>query len=365
MKEQIIKLLDRNVGGPIVRLMRFSYFIPRTYKPLDLDTFSSFLIIRPGGMGDAALLLPLIRYLRSRGKKVAVICNRRNKGIFDLFKKHKFLDEVFLLEKVRDVVNCSKVRFDCILDSEQSFYTSALIAQFIAPKKIIGFDTNERRNLYDFFVHYRQEEYEAQSFLNLLRPFGLDLELDSVDLKLPKLELQQDLHFEGRLLTVFGGAHMPTRSISVEPLQKALAKLSSHFDLITAIGTSHDAAHADAYLRDIPNARNMCGKTSLEGTLALLQMAQAFIGSDSGPLHLALLAGVPRIVGIFGPGIEAKWAHPQLMHVVTSSQLPCRPCNYGRFSQTPACPYDAACMATIRAEQIVSAILTEKPGVEP
>jgi ADP-heptose:LPS heptosyltransferase len=46
-------------------------------------------------------------------------------------------------------------------------------------------------------------------------------------------------------------------------------------------------------------ADNLCGRLSPRQTVALMQGADAFVGCDSGPIHLAACAGLPS-VGIYG-----------------------------------------------------------------
>ncbi len=354
LNERLIKAIDSTIAKALVSMLDALRFKPREYTPADLADYTRFLIIRPGGMGDAALLLPLIRALRARSKNVSIVCNARNFSICQIFFAHGLVDEVFLLESLADVRRCRELTFDCVLDTEQSFYSSALIGAFIRPRLMIGFDSNARRCLYDYFVRYRQEEYEAQSFLNLLRPFGVSLEFESGALRLTEAESATPRE---SLLLVFGGAHTPARMLPVALLQRTLQRVQHAFSSIVAIGGVSEEAHADAFLAGLTNTKNLCGKTSVAETLAIMRRARAFLGADSGPLHLASLAGTPRICGVFGPGIDHKWGTPGIVRVVTAEGPPCRPCNYGRFSQTPLCPYGAACLTGISPDTLIAALL--------
>ena len=96
----------------------------------------------------------------------------RNKEICLIFQKSGLVDSVYSIENLGDIKTLLFSRkYDMIFDTEQFFFSTTLLSLFIKKRMTVGFDTNERRLFYDFFVHYKQEEYEAQSFINLLQVF--------------------------------------------------------------------------------------------------------------------------------------------------------------------------------------------------
>jgi heptosyltransferase I len=86
---------------------------------------------------------------------------------------------------------------------------------------------------------------------------------------------------------------------------------------------------------------------SLGVLLRLLGRASLFVGSDSGPMHLASLAGRP-IVAIFGPTDPIENApFPGLPVRLVRTDVGCNPCREG-------CPA-RSCMAAVDAAQVVAA----------
>ena len=86
---------------------------------------------------------------------------------------------------------------------------------------------------------------------------------------------------------------------------------------------------------------------SLEVLLALLGRADVFIGSDSGPMHLASLAGRP-IVAIFGPTDPVENApFPGLPVRLVRVDVGCNPCREG-------CPA-RSCMAAVEPARVLAA----------
>jgi ADP-heptose:LPS heptosyltransferase len=224
--------------------------------------------------------------------------------MFELFRSQGYVRQAFLMEHLAGVRAARRQRYDCVLDTEQWFYGSCVLACLMHRKALVGFDTNERRNLYDHFVHYSQEDYEAQSFLNLLTPLGQRAELSLSDLRMEPTAGPAMIP-PGRLIALALGASVPVRLIPEATGRELVRRISDAFDQVVLIGSNSDRQWS-ARLKDAAaNVVDACGTTTLAQTVGLLQKCDCFAGTDSGPLHLAVLAGVPRIVGTFGA--ERLW----------------------------------------------------------
>lgn len=86
---------------------------------------------------------------------------------------------------------------------------------------------------------------------------------------------------------------------------------------------------------------------------AALDRAAAYIGGDSGPLHVASTSDVP-VVAVFGPTLAERsmpWRPPTLRaEAVVPGPLPCRPCD-----QRVCAPGDFRCLTSISAEAVLAA----------
>lgn len=70
---------------------------------------------------------------------------------------------------------------------------------------------------------------------------------------------------------------------------------------------------------------NLCGKTSISESLALLGKCDLLIANDTGPVHMAAAAGTKCLV-LFGP-TRPDWTGPYgTGHQVMMLDLPCQPC---------------------------------------
>jgi len=97
---------------------------------------------------------------------------------------------------------------------------------------------------------------------------------------------------------------------------------------------------------------DLSGALSLRELAAITQLARAFIGVDSAPMHIAAAMRTP-VVALFGPSGEVEWGPWQVVHrVVASSAYPCRPCGNdgcggGKVSD---------CLTTLPVERVRAAL---------
>ena len=95
---------------------------------------------------------------------------------------------------------------------------------------------------------------------------------------------------------------------------------------------------------------DLCGRTSVAEAATLLRGARAFVGNDSGLMHLAGALGVPT-VGLFG-STNPAWTAPlgPRTRVLAAEGFSCRPC-YRR-----TCNQETFCLATIDAGAVLAAV---------
>jgi heptosyltransferase-2 len=103
---------------------------------------------------------------------------------------------------------------------------------------------------------------------------------------------------------------------------------------------------------------DLTGQTTMGQLGAVLEGCDAFVGNDSGVMHIAAAVGTP-VVALFGPSNYRAWGpwDPGGRSVVVSADLPCLPCFYrGHELGTPeGCP-NRSCLQLITVEQVVDAV---------
>ncbi len=349
VKIKLLKYLDRFLGRLLVLL------IPTPVKK-DLDSPKTVLLIRPGGIGDAVLLIPTILSLRVAfpAIQIDILAEKRNSQIFRLSPE---VSSVYCYDKLADFWRVLTSRYDLVIDTEQWHRLSAIIASLIRSRRKIGFGTNERAKLFTDVIDYSHNDYEGKSFLNLLHPLQLQL---SSNISSPFLHIPTSIRSSaeilgadfGRYVVLFPGASIQERRWGADRFT-ALAALLNNLGLtVVVIGGGEDRTTGEAIVVKVATAVNLAGKTTLLESAAVLRDAQLLVSGDSGILHIGVGLGTPT-VSLFGPGIAAKWAPPGKHHRIINLDLPCSPCT--QFGTTPPCPIEAKCLQDISATEVFSA----------
>jgi len=94
---------------------------------------------------------------------------------------------------------------------------------------------------------------------------------------------------------------------------------------IVFIGVSQEYQQIEQIRKLLKNKNNFnfAGLVNVRQVIALMEKGELFIGSDSGPMHLAAVANIRGIV-LFGPGDPVKWTHP--LHTIIYKGPSCGPC---------------------------------------
>lgn len=353
MNVRVLKLADKVLG----RCLTF------VLSPPSLDnknqSYKRILIIRPGGIGDAVLLIPVIQALKEKlpEAKIDILAEQRNAAIFSLCPQ---ADRVFKYD-MGDLFKVLKSSYDVVIDTEQWHRLSAVVARLIGSPVKIGYGTNERRKLLTHAVEYSHERYEYNSFCDLLKPLRLAVadRMPQAFLTLPAEEAQKTEHWLSPLssrpyVVLFPGASIPERRWGEEKFHQLAARLNQSGHPVVVIGGREDASAGETIMSGIDGI-NLAGKTSLNGSAAVIEKASLLVSGDSGMLHVGVGLG-KATVSLFGSGVAAKWAPQGDRHVVLNKQLPCSPCT--RFGYTPPCPIRVKCLADISVEEVLRAALS-------
>jgi len=114
----------------------------------------------------------------------------------------------------------------------------------------------------------------------------------------------------------------------------------------------HSTEHLD-WRHDLPGEAgviDMVGGTTLVDLAGLLRGAAAFLGNDSGVMHLSAALGVPTL-GLFGSSSQA-WTEPRGVRAqaLVATGFDCQPC----FRKT--CNQPTFCLDTLGGEAVMTAL---------
>jgi lipopolysaccharide heptosyltransferase I len=333
-------------------------------KAQQIAARSSILIILMGSIGDVARGISLVSHLKAHLPKsritwlVEPICA-------ELVRLHPQIDKVVVFNRswrltaIRDLYNELRQNyFDITLDLQRHL-KSGIFSLLSWGKRRIGFHRKNAKELNWVFnnehIGYYPEElpklehyFKFTAYLGLPDPLDVDFGLSEFDAyqHLPPTisELQQPV------VAVLLGSRWESKDWFVDAYRKLVQHILTIPDLrVVLIGDQSQRSNAHQICDNIPPAAiiNLVGKTSLVELTAVLQSAQAAVGPDSGPGHLAAAVGTPYVT-LFGPTSPQRTAPYGSRHLVVQTQLECIPCYKKR------CPeHTKQCMRDIRVEDVI------------
>jgi lipopolysaccharide heptosyltransferase II len=353
-KIALLKSVDKVVGRLLVSLLGKNDNEQKPHVPM----FGKILVIRPGGIGDAVLLLPAIQRLKSAfpDSVIDVLCEKRNAGVFELSEE---TGRLFLYDRDLELFRCLRNNYDVVIDTEQWHRLSAVVAFFTKAPVRIGFDTNERRKLFTHAVSYSHDSYEVYSFFHLIESIADIAPVFNPDepfVRIREAIPSRLLPDTGReIIAVFPGASVAERRWGGEKYGLLAKALQDKGYQIVILGSTADSEEAARIKEIAPDCVDLTGMTSLREAAVILKHCRLLITADSGVMHIAYAVGTPT-VSIFGSGIEEKWAPVGRNHIVLNKKLACSPCT--RFGYTPQCMNNIECLESVSAEEVIKAAET-------
>jgi len=325
LKIKIFKGLDYIFGSTLAAILPSA-----PQRAVNFKTVKEVLIIRPGGMGDAVVLLPVINQFKKEYPDIQmdILCEQRNCQVFS--SQAQWKKNVYCYDRIHEISKVFNKRYDVVIDTEQWHYLSAILGFFLKREALIGFATRPaRRKLLDLGCDYDTKAYEMGNFLRLFGPWQLQ---------------QEKIHLEGSWIV-----DETSRAWAKQKISGRYAVLSSLASIVERRLNEQQIALITKELQSQDLQVFLLERQfNLAQVAAIIQNAQVFIGVDSGLLHVAAAVGVP-VTGIFGPGQILKWAPPGTRHHMIHHQLPCSPCT--RFGYTiPTCHGKITCMRDLNLD---------------
>ena len=339
------------------------------------------LIVKLGAIGDVAMALPMITALQATtpGCRVVWLCGESARpllgcvgGIDELIVAD---DRALLTGSRRDKVAATLAvwrrlagrRFDLVLTAHSDRRYGRLtqpvragvrrtLSPTVGERGIVPgrYHGDEYVRLVTLADDHRARSFAAPPIAAALSPALQALLFAGNRAGLPLVALAP------------GGARNLARD---NPLRRwPLASYAALAGLLAARGfaVALAGADSDAWTRGaftaVPNI-DLIGRTTLAELIALFRACAAVIAHDSGPLHLARLAGTPR-VALFGPTDPAVFSGDTRRTAVLwrGRELPCAPCYDGR--DFAACA-DNVCMQRITPQAVLDALLALVPSPGP
>ncbi|NLF08676.1 MAG: glycosyltransferase family 9 protein [Pirellulaceae bacterium] len=281
------------------------------------------LIVRLSAIGDVIQTMPVACALRERFPDATLVWAVEQRA-GALLQGHEALDELILLPRgwLKSLGEVRRLRrrlrefnFDATVDV-QSLTKSAVLAWLSGARRRIGFGNPGGRELSKWLNNERvdpKSTHVIDRYLELLGPLGI--QRPTVSFQVP--ESQADRLTAERIIgehsldegyaIVNPGAGWPSKLWPTERFAAVARHLGASLRLPTLVvwaGAAERGA-AERIVAEGGRLAVLSPPTSLPELAALARRAKLFIGSDTGPLHLAAAVDTP-CVGLYGPWPAAR-----------------------------------------------------------
>ncbi len=323
-------------------------------------TIKKAVIFVSAGLGDALLLVPLVKTLRLQGYEITGLftssfhCN-------ELFEKSGIFDRILVAN--------GKAKLALLAITEYKYYQLAIVNYFassrthllVAQKMATMVHTNRipekaGKKLVSGLVYFEPRKGIHDAEQNMLLagkgPVKLTEDLIHLDyngtlsLTLPETFIALQISTGSNLV---GYKNWPI-SYWIDFLNKCAVQYPAlRFVLL---GDSGEKALAGELLRaNAGNVYSLSGQTTVGQALGVIAQSKMFLGLDGGLMHAAAALGRPSF-SLWGPSNPLLYGYQNMnpeKHRVLSLGLSCSPCsawigsNTSRFSKPEQCP-DLKCL---------------------
>jgi ADP-heptose:LPS heptosyltransferase len=322
------------------------------------------LVIKLCCLGDIVQTTPALRAFHEAGLEVHLLCSKWVKdiaGMVPFIDKTHVIDAGNPLSAAAALFRMRREKFDIAVNFHRDL-KSFIFMKLAGARLTAGFEWKGSGGMVDRAFKFNPDIHETQRYLSVARGLGFKTDNEYTQLSAVPSELDGA---SGRLkIGIFpaGGSNpgtvMPTK---IWPAEKFNA-------LIRMLEENNAAVYAFGSVQDRPSVEN-----AVKGTGAKIMITRAigefasyaagldaFVASDTGPLHIAAALGIPAI-GIFGPtspehfGARGKKS-VNLRESGACLDSPC--CEPGTFHKRKFLDCaDNICMKAVTPEKVFGAIM--------
>ena len=339
---------------------------PREKPRIDLSDLKKILLIRLRRIGDVVMTTPAVAVLKAQLPH-ASISYLIEEPYRELVEGNPHLDEVIIVprkQNTRDFLRLTqtirKKRFDCLIDFHGG-PRAAWMTLLSGSKLKVGYRIRHKGFLYDIRVPRSQEKahiHSVENHVNLIRALGI--EVNTVPpFFLPGADEGEKEKIAGlvrncgrekiKIAVLHVGAGNEFRDWGTENLIRLTDLITRRSNAcVLLVGGPEDVRRAETIAKqEQASVFSLAGQVGLRELRELIDRADLFIGTDSGPMHIAASTDTP-IVALFGPTLPAHFRpwreNTRLIEKDFDCRSSCRQreCTYGDFR----------CLQTITPEEV-------------
>lgn len=335
------------------------------------------LIIKLSAIGDVVQTLPALEAIKKihPDSTVTWLVEEAAAGILE---GHPLIDELLVSRRkawlrmlknpftaaqglayiVRFLRKLRSERYDIAIDFQGLLKSGILIGLARATRKI-GFDRT--RELSYLFLNerlpaYNIEKHALERYLDVARHLGAKEPSPACTLPVERERSVMEqrisaIRQQGRPLVAINPMARWKTKLWPERNFAALAdRLVKEKGAVVVFTGSPDDRGVNDHIVSMMNEKavNWAGKTTLKELAALASLADLFITTDTGPMHLAAAAGT-KVLALFGPTAPRRTGPYGPSHIIVRAGIECSPCFQRQCD-------DVRCMEEITVEEVMKQI---------
>ncbi|SFM05470.1 glycosyltransferase family 9 protein [Pelosinus propionicus] len=329
--------------------------------------YNNILIVKLSAIGDVIHALPVAHALKKCFPKSRITWVVERPA-YDLLTNNPDIDEILIFDKPKFKSLSGMIRyapsfikrlredkFDLALDLQGLFKSSMISLLSGADKRLVYENAREGSHLLSKrIIGTYSKEHVVDRYLDVVRSLGcqVDKAMFNVVITLEEKELtrriaaQAGLNIEMPYVVLALGANWPNKIWPFEHFAELSNKLYDTNRIPVMIGGSGDKVLAEqiSSMTKIPPI-DLTGKTTLKQLAYVIQKAQAFIGGDTGPMHLSTAVGTPTLA-LMGPTDPARNGPYGKGHEILITPRDCAGC------WQRSCPKKLDCLDVITPETV-------------
>lgn len=340
---------------------------PFTRRQPVAESIRRILILQLQQLGDTMVFTPALAAIRKHfpAARIDVLCGRVSG---ELYKKSKEVDRLLFApwasrfwqnprKSVQGILRLRREQYDLVItDVNHVSARYSLIAFLSGARARVGFDVANR----GFLLTHALERPAGRDFVscNLLLARALGAEVGSESL-VAYFDQEDSSHVDAalrlvprnrRLIAMHVASNWQSKTWFADRwirLVSALAREQSA--TIVFVGTRAEQQVIEQVRAGITIPTiSLAGETNLSQLAALLARCDLFIGTDSGPRHVAAGVGCPRVILMSAQDRPERWQFNDPSELVLRTNPPCSPCLQSYCSHRQ-------CMADISEEAVLHA----------
>lgn len=334
------------------------------------------LVIQPDHLGDILLTQPAVTALRAAlpDHRLVAVVGPWSREItelawpvdqivtvsfpgFDRAGATSRIDPYLLLKRTSGALRRLNAGNAVVLRPDA--WWAACLARMSVSGEIAGSSDPRVTPFLDNIAETSPDDHVTDRAMQIVAAFAPEIQ-DRAIATSPKLERPPDGEADD-LLRSFGvsrsyvvahpGSGAPVKHWPVPAWRALLSRMSEQRIVVT--GTPGERPMCETIARDLEHVSCVAGETTLRELLAILAHAEYVIGTDNGPMHLAVALDTPT-VHLYGPSSIDEFGPrgDRERHRVVSAGWTCPQCR----NLDPARPAGCGCMLAITPDDVLSQV---------